>query len=128
MDCKFMKCFLRILFSIMLILIAIKGCQDINDNKGFVSQNLRLLSEKTSILGKLKDIRKYSGLIIVIENYLFIFSACLLLLGLKQAKLFGVFAILIELILVHNPIFYGEGVYRGVSSQYLAILGGILSF
>ena len=70
----------------------------------------------------------FSGLIIIIENYSLILTACFLLFSSKLAKFTGVFAVLIELILVHNPVFYGENVYRGIASQYLAILGGILTF
>ena len=127
MACKVLNCFFRFLFAMALILICIKGSHDVDDNKGFVSQNLRLLSEKLS-LRFLTQYRVYSGLIIIIENYLFVFTAWLLLFGSKFAKVTGTLAILIELILVHNPIFYGENVYREVASQYLAVLGGILLF
>ena len=123
-----MNCFFRFLFAMTLILIAIKGCYEINDNKGFVSQNLRIMGEQSSFTKFLINYRCYSGLIIVIENYLLILTACLLLFGSKLAKFFGTFAVLIELILVHNPVFYGENIYRGIASQYLAILGGILAF
>ena len=128
MACKIMNCFFRFLFAVTLTLVAIKGCHEINDNKGFVSQNLRLLGVKIPHLVFLINYRVYSGLIIIIENYLFIFTACLLLLNFKFAKCTGFLAVLIELLLVHNPVFYGENVHRGVASQYLAILGGILVF
>ena len=127
MACKILHFCFRFLFVISLILVAIKGCCDINDNKGFVSQNIRLFSEKLS-LEKLNQFRAYSGLIIMIENYLLILTACFLLFGTKVAKVTGCLAVMIELILVHNPIFYGENVYRGIASQYLGILGGILLF
>ena len=125
MACKILHCLFRFLFVMTLILAAIKGCCEINDNKGFVSQNLRIISEKLSF-EKLMECRAYSGLIILIENYLLILTALFLLLGFKFAKFTGFIAILIELILVHNPVFYGEAVYRGIASQYLGILGGIL--
>ncbi len=125
MGCKTLHCLFRFLFSMALILVATKGCYEVNDNKGFVSQNLRIISEKLSF-EKLMECRAYSGLIILIENYLLILTALFLLLGFKFAKFTGFIAILIELILVHNPVFYGEAVYRGIASQYLGILGGIL--
>ena len=128
MGCKILHCFFRFLFSMGLILLAVKGCFEINDNKGFVSQNLRLLGEKISFLQFLLQYRHFCGLIIVVENYLLIFSACFLLFGAKIAKVAGTLAILIDLVLVHNPVFYGENIYRGIASQYLAILGGILAF
>ena len=111
-----------------LIIVAIKGCYEINDNKGFVSQNLRLLGEKLPLSDFLIKYRGFSGLIIIVENYLLILTACFLLFSSRIAKVTGTIAILIELILVHNPVFYGENVYRGIASQYLAILGGILTF
>ena len=127
MACKILYCCFRFLFTMTLILIAIKGCCEVNDNKGFVSQNLRILSEKLSF-DKLIQLRVYSGLIIIIENYLLILTACFLLFGAKIAKCTGFLAVTIELLLVHNPVFYGENVYRGIASQYLGILGGILLF
>ena len=128
MACKVLNCFFRFLFAVTLVLIAIKGCYEMENNKGFVSQNLRLIGETTSFTNFLTNYRLYSGLIIIVENYLLIFTACLVLLGFKFAKYTGTLAILIELILVHNPFFYGENVHRGVASQYLAVLGGILLF
>ena len=125
MACKICHCCFRFLFSMTLILVAIKGCCEVNDNKGFVSQNLRIISEKLSF-EKLTQFRGYSGLIIIIENYLLILTACLLLFRAKFAKCTGFLAIMIELLLVHNPVFYGENVHRGMASQYLGILGGIL--
>ena len=128
MACKICNCFFRFLFAMTLVLIAIKGYNELNDNKGFVSQNLRLITEKIPFTTILIQYRCYSGLIIIVENYLLVLTACFLLFKSKLAKVSGLIAILIELILVHNPIFYGENVYRGISSQYLAILGGILAF
>ena len=128
MACKVLNCFFRFLFAMTLILIAIKGCYDVNNNKGFVSQNLRLIAEKISFADFLNNYRGFSGLIILVQNYLLILTACLLLFGARIAKLTGFLAVLIELILVHNPVFYGENAYRGVASQYLAIFGGILAF
>ncbi len=128
MGCKVLNCFFRFLFAMTLIIVAIKGCYEINDNKGFVSQNLRLLGEKLPLSNFLIKYRGFSGLIIIIENYLLILTACFLLFSSKVAKVTGAIAISIELILVHNPIFYGENIYRGIASQYLAILGGILTF
>ena len=49
MACRIINCFFKFLFSITLILIALKGFCEVNDNKGFVSQNLRLLGEKLKI-------------------------------------------------------------------------------
>ena len=77
---------------------------------------------------KLTQYRNYSSLIIIIENYLFILTACFLLFKAKIAKCTGFLAVAIDLFLVHNPVFYGESVYRGIASQYLGILGGILLF
>ena len=127
MACRIINCFFKFLFSITLILIALKGFCEVNDNKGFVSQNLRLLSEKLNF-EKLIELRGYSALIIMIENYLLILTACLLLFNSSISKLSGFLAVMIELILVHNPVFFGENIHRGLASQYLGILGGILLF
>ena len=128
MGCKILSCFFRFCFSMVLILIAIRGIHEQNDNKGFVSQNIRLLGEKLSLSNLLNNLRNYCGLFITLENYLLIFTATFLLLNSKLAKVAGTIAILIELILVHNPVFYGGEEYRIMASQYLAVLGGILAF
>ena len=127
MACRIINCFFKFLFSINLILIALKGFCEVNDNKGFVSQNLRLLGEKLNF-EKLIELRSYSALIIMIENYLLILTACLLLFNSSISKLSGFLAVMIELILVHNPVLYGVNIHRGLASQYLGILGGILLF
>ena len=44
MGCKILNTLFRFLFSMALILIAIKGCYEKDDNKGFVSQNMRLIA------------------------------------------------------------------------------------
>ena len=128
MGCKILSCFFRFCFSMVLILIAIRGIHEQNDNKGFVSQNIRLLGEKLSLSNLLNNLRNYCGLFITLENYLLIFTATFLLFNSKLAKVSGTIAILIELILVHNPVFYGGEEYRIMASQYLAVLGGILAF
>ena len=127
MACRIINFFFKFLFSITLILIALKGFCEVNNNKGFVSQNLRLLGEKLNF-EILIELRGYSALIIMIENYLLILTACLLLFNSSISKLSGFLAVMIELILVHNPVFYGENIHRGLASQYLGILGGILLF
>ena len=128
MGCKILSCFFRFCFSMVLILIAIRGIHEQNDNKGFVSQNIRLLGEKLSLSNLLNNLRNFCGLFITLENYLLIFTATFLLFNSKLAKVSGTIAILIELILVHNPVFYGGEEYRIMASQYLAVLGGILAF
>ena len=126
MACKICNCFFRFLFAMTLVLIAIKGCNELNDNKGFVSQNLRLISEKIPFTSFLIQYRCYSGLIIIVENYLLVFTACFLLFKSKLAKVSGLIAILIELILVHNPLIYAEPYNRTFASYFVGLLFGIL--
>ena len=128
MACKVSHIIFRVLFSAALILVAMKGCYEINDNKGFVSQNIRLIGEKIFKEDKFYQYRAYSGIIVLIENYLLILTACLIIFGSNLAKIIGTIAILIELVLVHNPIFYAEDVHRTRSAQYLGLLGAILCF
>ena len=128
MTCKFCHILFRILFSAILICVAMKGCYEINDNKGFVSQNIRLIGEKIFKNDKFYNYWAFSGLIIIIENYLFILTACFIIFGSGVGKVTAFFAVAIELILVHNPYFYKEDVHETVSSLYLGILGAILCF
>ena len=128
MPCKVTHILFRVLFSVALICVAMKGCYEINDNKGFVSQNIRLIGEKLFKEDRFYNLRAFSGLIVLIENYLFIMTACLVIFGSGAAKLTAFIAVAIELILVHNPYFYSEDVHETVSSLYLGVLGAVLCF
>ena len=128
MACKFCHILFRVLFSVALICVAMKGCYEINDNKGFVSQNIRLIGEKLFKADKFYNYRAFSGLIIIVENYLFIMTACLVVFGSGVAKFTAFIAVAIELLLVHNPLFYREDVHETVTSLYLGVLGAVLCF
>ena len=117
----------KIFFSIILILIAGNEVYHIKDNQGFVKQNLRLFGEKLS-LKCLNNLRKYSKYFILLENSLFILTAFFIIFDVGFHKTTGTLAVLIELILVHNPVFYGENGCGIIASQYLALLGGIILF
>ena len=117
----------KIFFSIILILIAGNEVYHIKDNQGFVKQNLRLFGEKLS-LKCLNNLRKYSIWFILFENFFFFLTAFFIIFDVGCHKTTGTIAVLIELILVHNPVFYGENGCGIIASQYLALLGGIILF
>ena len=96
MTWKFCHILFRILFSVVLICAAMKGCYEINDNKGFVSQNIRLIGEKIFKNDKFYNYRAFSGLIIIVENYLFILTACFIIFGSGVGKVTAFFAVSIE--------------------------------
>jgi len=118
--------FYRILFSISLLLIAIKGIFSIDANKGYVSQNIRIISEKILHNNSLNKYRKYCGQVILFQNFLLIISAIYSLVGYKFGKTIGYLVVLIELILVHNPLIYAEPSNRSIASYYISLLFGIL--
>jgi hypothetical protein len=123
---KFCYFFYRILFAITLILIGIKGILSIDSNKGYISQNIRIISEKILHNNSLNKFRVYCGEIICLQNILLILSSIFSLFGFKIGKNIAYHVILIELILVHNPLIYAEPYNRCMSSYYISLLFGII--
>ncbi len=123
---KFCYFFYRILFAITLILIGIKGILSIDDNKGYISQNIRIISEKILHNNFLNKFRKYCGEILCLQNSLLIVAAIYSLFGHKIGKNIAYIVVLIELILVHNPLIYAEPYNRSMSSYYVSLLFGII--
>ena len=123
---KFCYFFYRILFAITLILIGIKGILSIDSNKGYISQNIRIISEKILHNNSLNKFRVYCGEIIFLQNILLILSSIFSLFGFKIGKNIAYHVILIELILVHNPLIYAEPYNRCMSSYYISLLFGII--
>ena len=119
----------RVFFAIALFFVAIKGFYDIESNQGFVSQNLRLISEKLREINIINvdftQYRKYCSLIVLIENYLLLLSALFTIIGIGIGKCFAFCAILLDLLLVHNPYFYDEPIIRLMSCEFLALFGAI---
>ena len=118
--------FFRLLFGVALICLGAKGLYEVGSNHGFVSQNIRLILElihKESLL----KLRMYSTLIVTIQNYLFLLSGFFVILGVKFGKLCAFVAVLIDLVLVHNPYFYGEPKYKTIAALYLGIFGAVLN-
>ena len=124
--CKIFHVLFRTLFAASLVLVTLRGMEDIKEDKGFVSQNLRLLGEKVFGSNILENFRQYSALVLAIEYYLLLFSACLVLVGTKLSIYPCLIAIIIELVLVHNPVFYTAPSFQIYALQYLGIFGGIL--
>ena len=123
---KFCYFFYRILFSITLILIGIKGILSMDVNKGYISQNIRIISEKILHNNSLNKFRKYCGEIIYLQNLLLIIAAIYSLFAFKIGKNIAYIVVLIELILVHNPLIYAEPYNRTMSSYYVSLLFGII--
>ena len=119
---------LRALFSLSLLCVAIKGYCDLEDNKGYVSQNIRLIGELLFKEDKFLKFRVFSGMVVLFENSLFILAAILFSFRYDYAKTLTIFAVLIELIFVHNPWFYKECINRTTAAQYFALLGVMLCF
>ena len=118
----------RVLFSLALLCVAVKGIYEVEDNKGYVSQNIRLIGELLFKGDKFLKFRIFSEKIILLENYLFILAAILFVLRYDAAKMICGAAILIELLFVHNPWFYKESINRITAAQYFALLGVMLCY
>ena len=118
----------RVFFAIALFFVAIKGFYDIESNQGFVSQNLRLLSEKTEKFDiSFNKYRRYSAFIVLIQNYLLLISTITLILSLNFGKYLVLISAIIDIILIHNPYFYDQPSIRTLACEYLALFGGVLN-
>ena len=92
----------RLLFGITLLIVAIKGFYSIDSNKGFASQNIRLMSEtlqQKNINFNFIQFRKFSALIVLIENYLLVIASISTILKIGFGKFFAFIAIIIDLVL-----------------------------
>ena len=118
--------FNKIIFTFFLVLIAAKGYLLIESNKGYASQNIRIISEKILHNKSLFKYRKYCAHILKAEYILWILASIYSFFGLKIGKLFAFIACLIELIFVHNPLIYAEPYNRTFASYFVGLLFGIL--
>ena len=118
----------RVFFAIALFFVAIKGFYDIESNQGFVSQNLRLLSEKTEKFDiSFNKYRRYSAFIVLIQNYLLLISTITLILSLNFGKYLVLISAILDIVLIHNPFFYDQPSIRTLACEYLALFGGVLN-
>ena len=118
----------RVSFALALFFVAIKGFYDIESNQGFVSQNLRLISEKTQNFNiSFNNYRRYSAFIILIQNYLLLASTITLILSLDFGKYLVLVSAIIDIVLIHNPYFFDEPKIRILACEYLALFGGVLN-
>ncbi len=118
----------RVFFAIALFFVAIKGFYDIESNQGFVSQNLRLISEKTQKYDiSFNKYRRYSAFIVLIQNYLLLTSTITLILSLNFGKYLVLISAILDIILIHNPFFYDQPSIRTLACEYLALFGGVLN-
>ena len=118
----------RLLFGITLLIVAIKGFYSIDSNKAFASQNIRLMSEtlqQKNINFNIIQFRKFSALIVLIENYLLVIASISTILKIGFGKFFAFIAIIIDLVLIHNPIYYDEPIVRLMACEFLALFGAI---
>ena len=118
----------RVFFAIALFFVAIKGFYDIESNQGFVSQNLRLISEKTQKYDiSFNRYRRYSAFIVLIQNYLLLTSTITLILSLNFGKYLVLISAILDIVLIHNPFFYDQPSIRTLACEYLALFGGVLN-
>ena len=124
---KILFVFWRAIFGCCLLILSVRGINDINNNKGFITQNVRLYSNKFyNNFESLNFLSKNSSLILFIENMLLGLSGFFTIFGLGMRKFFVIISVLIELVLVHNVLFYNEPKFINIASQYLAIMGAVL--
>lgn len=119
--------FFRFLFGLSLICLGMKGLYSIQDLHGFASQNIRLISETYIKNPKLTEMRQYSLQITLAENFLYLASGFFVILGFGLGKLTAFVAVLIDIVLIHNPIFYNEPKFQTITALYLGIFGAVLA-
>lgn len=120
-------CFFRTLVAVALIVFAIKNYYEIENNHGFVSQNIRLIGEKWLKNPVLNQFRGYSKTIYMIECALIALSGLFLLINNKLKTSVIILGAVIDVLLVHNPVFYAEPKYRTLTAAYVGLIGVVIN-
>ena len=117
---------LRFLFGICIIYIGFKGLNEVEDNKGYISQNIRMISKKIKF-SFLLNFRIFSYLIWNIQQYCLMLTGFFTMFELKLKNYFIIIACLIEIILIHNPYFFHEINYKFYNSIYIALAALVMT-
>ncbi len=114
---------IRILFSVFIVFLGLKGLTDANMTTRWVDQSINLLSTKLKMdLSKVVD---FSLEIIFFQNFCLIFGGLLCLFRFCLRKFFISLGIVLFIVLVKNPFLYEEKVWCSCL-QLIAILGASL--
>jgi len=117
---------LRFLFGMCIIYIGIKGLNEVDDNKGYISQNIRMISKKIKF-SFLLNFRIFSYLIWNIQQYCLMLTGFFTMFGVNLKNYFIIIACLIEIILIHNPIFFYEINFKFYNSIYIALAALVMT-
>jgi hypothetical protein len=125
--CNFFHYFLRIIFSLSLIILSLKNFFEIDLNKGYINKSLTFYSQNFFPNSSLLKYKNYSVFILVIQNYFLILTGLTKIFGFKISLFFLIIFYSIDIILVHNPLISDDLDNLITSLQYLSLIGGLLN-
>ena len=125
--CNFFHYFLRIIFSLSLIILSLKNFFEIYLNKGYINKSLTFYSQNFFPNSSLLKYKNYSVFILVIQNYFLILTGLTKIFGFKISLFFLIIFYSIDIILVHNPLISDDLDNLITSLQYLSLIGGLLN-
>lgn len=99
---------IRMLFSAFIVFMGLKGLSDANITHKYVDQTLSLVGETYKL--DLAAIKNYSVEIVFFQNFLLIFGGLLCLFGFYLRKFFITSGLVLFVLLIKNPYFYGDKV------------------
>ena len=99
---------IRMLFSAFIVFMGLKGLSDANITHKYVDQTLHLVGEAVNF--DLSPLKAYSVEIVFFQNFLLIFGGLLCLFGFYLRKFFVTSGLVLLIVFVKNPYFYGEKV------------------
>ena len=120
--CNFFHYFLRIIFSLSLIILSLKNFFEIDLNKGYINKSLTFYSQNFFPNSSLLKYKNYSVFILVIQNYFLILTGLTKIFGFKISLFFLIIFYSIDIILVHNPLISDDLDNLITSLQYLSLI------
>lgn len=117
--------FWRCMLGLALIAVGFKNYFELDSTHGFVSQNLKRYSDIFGIKGLLQ-LRKFSELIVLGLAGTIAYIGLFEFYGFGFTKKLALLVAIIDILLVHNPVFYSEPKYVSESMLNLGLLGAVL--
>lgn len=120
---------LRFLVGILLIAFAFKNISNIKAGESFVTQSIdRIQTKYLSRSYNISFLKDHSYNILYAQFFCLLTSSLSMMFGFSStSSLFAFAAVLIELTLVHNPLFLRDPKYVFISSGYLGLFGAALN-
>jgi len=128
MQTKIYSFILKFIFGSLLLFMAVKGCNDAYLNERYAKQSFSSFENywaKQHIRFKMTFFRDWVMEIIFLQNLFIVYGALLLMFGQSGSRNFLICGIIIQTLILHNPILFSQKYYFHFF-KLVGIIGGIL--